>query len=303
MTQIELLNEARCIFAERGVEPALLDAEVLLAHVLGMERVGLYTGRDAAVSDEVTERFHDCVRRRAAGSPVAYLTGVKEFWSLPIRVTPAVLIPRPETELVVEQALAPLRTIARDLRILDLCTGSGCIAAALAKELPHAYFAVADISPEAVEVARMNLAFVAGRVTFLVGDLFQALARSPEKRSPDRPRFDLITANPPYIPSGEIPRLQREIALYEPRAALDGGESGLDFARRIIEDAPGFLLPGGCLVMEMGEKQAQALEAAGRAAGFSRIAISRDLAGRERVISLWTDSSSREAGPSPAPSR
>ncbi|MFH0799589.1 MAG: peptide chain release factor N(5)-glutamine methyltransferase [Pseudomonadota bacterium] len=299
MTNIDLINSAEQRLSEADVESARLDAEVLLAHTLGVQRVDLYTGRREEPAAEAVGRFQDCVRRRAEGCPVAYITGIKEFWSIPIRVTQEVLIPRPETELIVERSLSIFTS--DELKILDLCTGSGCVAAALAKELPGARFVVTDISQAALEMARVNLAFAPGRVEFCQGDLFSPLLckegqgevdprSTPPRPSPykgEGPVFDLITANPPYIPTGHRDMLCREITEHEPDIALYGGKSGLDFMARIIEDAAAFLKPGGWLVMEMGLGQADKLKAmADECGGYSDAVISKDLAGIERVISL-----------------
>lgn len=279
---IDVLQEAVQRLTDAGIEGARLDAEVLFAHAIGCDRFELYAKREPP--DEAAVRaFETFIRRRAEGCPVAYITGIKEFWSMPIRVSPAVLIPRPETEIVVECALA-LFSKQDEIHILDLCTGSGCIAAALAKELPRARFVATDASAGAIAVARANLAFAVARTEFHVGDLFAALCT-------DEPMFDLITSNPPYIPTGELGRLPCDIAQFEPRQALDGGKCGLDFAARIIEDVPRFLKAGGWLVMEMGAGQGQELKALGEQAGFGKIVTAPDLAGIERVICLWKSSS------------
>ena len=283
MSLIELLNEAEERLAKAGVESARLDAEVILSHVLGRERVDLYLDRASEPGDEAKQRFLEGIERRAAGCPVAYITGVKEFWSIPIRVSNDVLIPRPETELVVEEALKVAAAIGREgrIRILDLCSGSGCIAAALATELPRARFVLTDISDGALEVAKSNLAFAGGRAEFFRGDLFDALPSSDTS-------FDVIVTNPPYIPTGHRGMLGREITDHEPEVALFGGKSGLDFAARIIEYAPRFLLQGGAMSMEMGLGQSEKLEAMAREfGGYGRVEISKDLAGIERVITLW----------------
>lgn len=296
MTLIELLNDARERLIEAGVDTPLLDAEILLAHATGMRRIDLYMNRSDTPSADLAKNFEEMLCRRIDRCPVAYITGVREFWSIPIRVTPDVLIPRPETELVVEEALKAiaLRRNGGDAdapRILDLCTGSGCIAAALATEIPDATLTATDVSPAALEVARSNLSFAEGRVKFLVGDLFEALPPANVAsggNSAGRGPFDIIVSNPPYVPDGDRGSMAPEIVRHEPEAALYGGESGLDFALRIIEDAPLHLKSGGALVMEIGFGQAEKLKAA--AAGLSCCAgafLSKDLAGIERVITIW----------------
>ena len=280
MTLIDLVNEAEQVLAQAGVASPRLDAEVLLAHRMSIQRVDLYLNRTMEPGDDIAERFRDDIVRRAAGCPVAFITGVREFWSMPIRVTPDVLIPRPETELVVERALEVMTDHLHAIEILDLCTGSGCIAAALARELPRALITLADLSEKALAIARENLAFAADRTKLHCGDLFGAL--------PAGSSFDLIVSNPPYIPEGHRRMLAREITEHEPHMALFAGMSGLDFAGRIIEDAPLFLKPRGWLVMEMGLGQADKLEAMAREfGGWDDVVISKDLAGIERVISLW----------------
>jgi release factor glutamine methyltransferase len=274
----DLLRDAASRLAAANIDGARLDAEVLLAFVLGTDRAGLYARDLAPLSDGDRARFADAVRRRADGCPVAFITGMKEFWSIPIAVTQATLIPRPDTETVVHEALALFPDRRESVRILDLCAGSGCIAAALAQELPASSITVADLSAAALDVARGNLAFAGDRALFLAGDLFTAL---PEGTPP----FDLITANPPYIPRADYERLPREIRDFEPADALVGGENGLDFVSRIIEDAPRFLVPGGWLAMELGQGQSGDGIAMATASGaYDTIRTAQDLAGIERVV-------------------
>lgn len=311
MTLIELLNSAEKCFVLAGIDSAKLDAEVLLAHALGVNRVDIYTMRGNSPPDDVAGRFLSFVQRRADGCPVAYITGVKEFWSIPLKVTGEVLIPRPESEHVVERVLeivgdpsthsarcalsmpkgsgqASDGFVSSDVfSILDLCTGSGNIAAALATELPNARFTLTDVSPAAVEIARLNLSFAADRSEFYCGDLFDALTIEPANHRTIERVFDLITANPPYVPTGHSNLLGKEITDYEPEISLYGGKSGLDFIAKIIENAVKFMRPGAWLVMEMGLGQAEKLELiAGECGGYDDIVISKDLAGIERVISL-----------------
>lgn len=264
---------------DAGIESAHLDAEVLAAHALGTDRADLYLRQDESIDDETLAALDQAVARRSDGCPVAYITGVKEFWSIPMKVREGVLIPRPDTETLVEEALRISRDTDGDSRILDLCTGSGCIAAALAKEIPGARITVTDISGEALDTARENLSFAGGRVEFLSGDLFAAIE--------DDRQFEMIVTNPPYIRDDELATLPRDIADFEPRGALAAGKSGLDFIRRIIEDAPRYLVERGWLVMEIGQGQAEA--AAGIAIETDRydtIRTAKDLAGIDRVISL-----------------
>lgn len=246
----DILEKAISELEAASCETPRLDAEVLLAHALGCDRSDLYKSDTwYQVPGVKLERFHTYVHRRKRREPVAYITGTREFWSIPINVTPDVLIPRPETEAVVEAVLETLqKNLATDdsrlTTILDLCTGSGCIAAALAKELPHAQLTVSDISAKALVVAKENLKFAGDRVTFIQSDLFQNIEG----------KFDLIVSNPPYVASTEWETLQPEIKNYEPRLALDGGGDGLDFIRRIRQDAPRHLKPDGWLIIENGPK-------------------------------------------------
>ncbi len=289
MTIAEALQEADALLADAGIETPHLDAEVLLADLLGCARADLVLARNHGIDAERERRFAECVARRTRREPVAQIVGTKEFWSLPIRVTPDVLTPRPETEHLVEATLTMCRSghVSRVTchEILDLCTGSGCIAAALAHELPDARFTVTDLSDEALAIARENLAFAKDRVTFLHGDLFCALSNH-ESRITNH-AFDIILSNPPYIPTQELAALAPEVREYEPRAALDGGASGLDFIRRIVEDAPRFLTRGGWLLLEIGIGQAEAVKAiAEKTKDYTATTLTKDLAGIERVISL-----------------
>lgn len=245
---LKTMRQAAEELKEAGCDMPELDTEVLLAHALGCERFEIYTNKcrtPFSVSAEL-KTFQKLVERRKRREPVAYIIGHKEFWSLKLKVTSDVLAPRPETEKVVETALTFLseKKVSDTFWILDLCTGSGCIAAALASELPHAQFVVTDISEKALAVAKENLKFAEGRITFLPSNLFENV----------RGKFDLIVSNPPYIPSAELPHLMPEVCDFEPRLALDGGADGLDFVRQIRHDFSEHLKPGGCCILENGAK-------------------------------------------------
>lgn len=265
-----------------GIDGARLDAEVLLRHVLEVGKAEFYLGFDVGL-DETAERvFHKLLSRRAGREPVAYITGHKEFWSLDFVVTPAVLIPRPETELLVELALKLSMPIAATSRrkILDLGTGSGAIAVSLAKELPHARVCAVDISAGAIEVARLNARRhgVEERMEFFCGDLFEPVAE-------EREGFDLIVANPPYIRSGDLPSLAPEIREWEPARALDGGADGLLYYHRIVAAARDYLKSSGSILLEMGDGMGEAVARLfADAGGFEPALIYRDYAGKERVI-------------------
>jgi len=233
-----------------GIDSARLDAELLLGCALGMSREELMVAATRKVSVAESDRYEDLLRRRLNREPLAYITGQQEFWSLGFLVSGDVLVPRPETETLVERALKHLAAINNHEapRILELGTGSGAIAVALASELPQAEIVATEIAPAALAIARRNASRngVSNAIRFLQGDLFTALDQELEKD------FDLILSNPPYIPRGEIAHLGAEVSRWEPRAALDGGVDGLDFYRRIIEEAPSYLRPGGAVAVEIG---------------------------------------------------
>jgi release factor glutamine methyltransferase len=276
-TALAYLELAAKFFAGRGIASARLDAELLLAEVLATDRVGVYLRFDRPLGRGEVDAYRALIKRRGDGDPVAHLTGRREFWSRSLVVTPDVLVPRPETELVVERGLACIDVADRALRILDLGTGSGAIAIALASELPNAAITAVDVSPAAAAVAERNAVAhgVEARVRVLVSDWTAALA--PEDR------FDLVVSNPPYIPSADLPSLPAEVRR-EPMLALDGGEDGLAAYRRIVEEAARVLEPDGTLVCEIGVGQAAAVADLFVAAGFADVGCFADLAGIERVI-------------------
>jgi release factor glutamine methyltransferase len=261
------LAEAARALAATSDSPRL-DAELLLAHVLGVNRAWL-----AAHADETLEapEFHSLVERRAAGEPLAYIVGYKDFWTLKLDVTPHVLVPRPETELLVEVALRETKDSAR---IADLGTGSGAIALALASARPGWHIMATDVSLEALEVARRNASKLGLRnVEFLQGSWLAPLAGR---------RFDLIVSNPPYVAENDA-ALMHPTLQHEPRGALAAGSDGMVSVREIIREAPGCLEPRGALVLEHGAGQASAVSNELVARGFSHVRSHRDLAGHERV--------------------
>jgi release factor glutamine methyltransferase len=266
-------------FKRRGNKSARLDAELLLGEALGLDRIKLIVEAERPLADHELSRYRDLIRRRRASEPIAYILGRREFFALPMVVDRRVLIPRPDTEILVETALRGTNERHLYGRMLDLCTGSGCVAIAFAKERPTWRVTAVDLSPEAAAVARENVqrAGVVHNVAVLEGDLFAALAEDA--------RFELITANPPYIPSAEIAHLDADVRDFEPRMALDGGSDGLHVTRRLIGEAMRYLSPGGLLALEGGFDQAPAVAALLQASGFSEIARSKDLAGVERVVS------------------
>lgn len=276
-TALAYLELAARFLAARGVASPRLDAELLLALVLATDRVGVYLRFDRPLGGAEVDQYRGLIRRRAEGEPVAHLTGRREFWSLAFAVTSDVLVPRPETELIVERALALPGVRNRALRILDLGTGSGALAVALAVELPEAHVTAVDCSPPAVAIARANAATagVAGRVEVVVSDWTAALDPAA--------RFDLVVANPPYVPSGEISGLAREVQR-EPRLALDGGVDGLEAYRRLAPAIRRVLLPGGSVLLEVGAGQATAVAELLAAEGMVEVGGHADLAGIARVV-------------------
>jgi release factor glutamine methyltransferase len=268
----EFLQNAAAALAESSPSPRL-DAEVLAMHITGLTRTALITRAGEALSTEQEARLGELIERRRKGEPVAYLTGTREFWSLELTVTPDVLIPRPETELLVEQALARIPADAA-WRIADLGTGSGAIALAIASERPHCRVIATDASPAALAVARGNARRLGiGNVEFLEGEWFAPLAGLT---------FDLIVSNPPYIATADSHLMQGDVR-FEPRAALVSGGDGLDAIRLIAVHASAHLQPGGRLLLEHGYDQATAVRAMLGMNGLTDITSFADLAGHARV--------------------
>ncbi len=274
-TTLSVLDWTTQRFTEAGIAAARLEAQLLLAHVLGCTRMQLYTGFDKPLGETELAAYRGLIKRRLAGESVAYLLGEQEFWGLPLYVDEHVLVPRPDTETVIEVARSLRADRAAPCRVLDLCTGSGAIAIALAKELAAATVVATDVSPEAVAIAKKNAERngVADRVDVRLGDLFAPVAGE---------RFDLVVSNPPYIASAVIPTLAAEVRR-EPRLALDGGPDGLAFYDRICAVAPEYLLPGGALVVEHGFDQAAAVRERFERAGFEQIELTHDLGKNPRV--------------------
>lgn len=278
------LDWTKDFFTRKNVFSPRLSAEELLAHVLDTTRMKLFMDYDRVLNPRELSAYRELVKRAADEEPIAYLTGKKHFFGLEFEVTRDVLIPRPDTETLVEDVLQTARIQAglEAPRIMDLCTGSGCIAAALAHNLKRATVLATDISPAAVAIAKRNMERLglADRVVVEEGDLFE-----PLKRVVDAGPFDLIVANPPYIPTGQIEALDRSVRDYEPVAALDGGIDGLVLHRRILESAGDHLLPGGRVYLEIAYDQGElALEVASHYSDFENARLLKDFGGRDRAL-------------------
>ena len=271
----EWLNTANERLIASGCPDPAVDARWIAEDALGMSRTELLFEGDRELEPAMRVRLDDMLSRRAAGVPVQYLLGRADFMGLAFRVTPAVLIPRQDTETLAEAALIDLRQRPGCPEVLDLCAGSGCIGLSLGSLAPNARLTLSDISREALEVAKENARDLEVKAEFRHGDLFAAV---------NRDRFDLIVSNPPYIPSGELATLQREVR-FEPTLALDGGEDGLDFYRRIAEGAASHLNPGGSVYLEVGIGEAPAvLELLKARLPCREAGTVKDLNGVERVV-------------------
>jgi release factor glutamine methyltransferase len=265
-------------FRKRDNPSPRLDAELLLASALGIDRVRLVIESARRLNDSELALYRSLIQRRRAGEPVAYILGHREFYGISFAIDRRALVPRPDTETLVEVALE--RTRARSMygRALDLCTGSGCVAVALARSRPTWRFTASDISAEAVELAWENTrrSGAAFSLRVVTGDLYAPFSGE---------RFELVTANPPYIPSAELAALAPDVRDFEPSLALDGGADGLDVVRAVVAGASAHLEPGGLLAVEVGHDQAARVRELFDQAGFSDVAVRRDYGGRERVVS------------------
>ena len=291
------LKEGMARLRAAHVPSHTLATELLLMHALERDRTWLYTHPEAALDPADTEKYLGLIARRAAGEPTQYLTGKQEFWGLEFEVTPAVLIPRPETEHVMEVALARLGPrgfkihldsgLPREkLRIADVGTGSGCLAVALAYELPHAEIFATDISAAALEVAQRNAKRhnVGDRIHFLETNLLDGLTDRGGSGDAKSRNFDLIVSNPPYVAREEVAQLQREVRDHEPHAALFGGPTGVEMYARLIEEAGSLLRSGGILVLELGYNSAEHVRAIlAEQKRWTNITFTNDLAGIPRV--------------------
>ena len=278
----KLLNWVTDYFTGKGVDAPRLSAELLLSHVLGMKRIELYTQFDKPVARPQLDELHGLVKRAGDHEPVAYLIGKTEFYSLEVNITGDCMIPRPETELLVQRAIEFLRTRHGTQFVCDLCTGSGCVAVAIAKNVPDARLIATDISAAALDVAAQNVDkhALTERITLLQGDLFEPLVRPL-----DVEQFDLIVCNPPYVSAAEYETLDTNVKDYEPKIALFAGEDGLDIYRRIIEKADQFLKPEAVLMLEIGYAQGPAVsELLEQTGAFVEITIEKDTHDNERIV-------------------
>lgn len=265
--------------AEEGIEEFSLDAWYLLEYVTGVSKAMYFAEPERAVSEENADRYIDCIRRRAAHIPLQHITGEQEFMGYPFCVNEHVLIPRQDTEILVEEAIQVMRP---KMKVLDMCTGSGCIVLSILKMCREKYYMTdlqgigADVSEEALKVARENGRRLGVPVTWIQSDLFEKI--------PEEEKYDVIVSNPPYIETAVIDTLQEEVRLHDPYIALDGKEDGLYFYRRIISEAGKYLKTQGKLMFEIGCDQAEAVEELMKNAGYEQITVKKDLAGLDRVV-------------------
>jgi release factor glutamine methyltransferase len=280
----QLLTSATQSLENAGVAEAVLEAELLLRHCLDVSRSRLFLLAEHHVDPEQQICFETAVTRRCRREPLQYITGSCEFWSLDFLVGPAVLIPRPETEFLLEHVVSVVKrtpgfSVQYPKKILDLCTGSGVIAAVLAREFPLAAVTATDYSEAALEIAHKNFVLheLAGRINLLCADLLTALTQTP--------LFDVIVSNPPYVKSGDLNGLEPEVRDWEPTLALSGGVNGMETIIKICHDAPYCLKPGGWLFMEIGADIQQAVEQVFCSHGsYTQVRVTQDWSGRPRVV-------------------
>ena len=273
-----LLDWMTLFLGDKQVDAPRLCSELLLTHVLGLRRIELYTQFDRVLSPAELASLRSLVKRAGEHEPVGYLVGKSEFYSIEFDVQPGCLIPRPETELLVQHAIEAIRGYGDNPQVLDLCTGSGCIAVALAKNCDRVQVTATDISGEAIAIARANIHkhSLSERIELLQGDLFTPLLQR---------RFDLVVSNPPYVSTLEFEGLDRNVKDYEPELALRAGDEGLDIYRRILQEIGDHLKPEGVLMMEMGFRQETALRQLLEQTGlFREIVLEKDFQGHDRLV-------------------
>jgi len=285
----KLLNWVTEYLTGKSIDSPRLSAELLLSQVLGLKRIELYTQFAKPVAKQQLDILHDLVKRAGQNEPIAYLVGKTEFYSIELNVTPDCMIPRPETELLVERAIEFLRTCPGTQFVCDLCTGSGCIAVAIAKNFPNARIIATDICDAALAVAAGNVKKhqLKDQITLLRGDLFDPIISGldVDKLVPDSVRgFDLIVCNPPYVSTAEYENLDKNVKDYEPKVALFAGVDGLDIYRRVIEKTGRFLKPDAALMLEIGFAQGPAIkELLEKTGAFTEIIIEKDLHNNDRI--------------------
>jgi len=285
----KLLNWITKYLTDKGIDAPRLSAELLLSYVLAMQRIELYTQFDKLVTKEQLDSLHDLVKRAGRHEPIGYLTGKTEFYSLQLEVSPDCMIPRSETELLVERAVEFLRTRTGPQFVCDLCTGCGCVAVAIAKNFPEAEIIATDICDATLNVTARNIEKhgLKDRIRLLCGDLFEPIV--PQL---DVDKFDLIVCNPPYVSAAEFEKLDKSVKDYEPKLALFAGDDGLDVYRRIIDEAERFLRPDGTIMLEIGYKQGRAIkELFEKTGAYDEIKIEKDLHENDRIVTALKKSS------------
>ncbi len=284
MTLLELIKRSTDYLAAKGIDSPRLQSELLLGHVLQKPRLNLYLEFDKSLEEKALNTYRDLIKRRAKREPLQHLVGSTSFCGYPIKVSPDVLIPRPETELLAEQAWHFLTRRSQEgfhnSHVLDFGVGSGCIAISLAKKFPEIRIDAIDISPGAIAMARSNAEIngINDKIEFYTGDGFTAI--------PPSKRYDLIVSNPPYISSGEIANLQPEVRDHDPRIALDGGRDGLDFYRLLSTESPQFLSSDGTLMIEFGDEQIKGIENIFGRNPWNIESVVKDYSGKPRIAIL-----------------
>lgn len=274
----DLLKKGEIILSDKGIEDSFNESSVLFAYACDKSKTYVYTHMDDEAGDNTAELFEEYITRRADNEPVAYIVGKAWFMSLELSVNESTLIPRPETEILVEEVIAFLKdNISRHIRVLDLCTGSGCIGIAIAKYDSRVKVTLSDKNPECARIAQKNVIMhgLESNAEIIISDLYYSIPKM---------KFDVIAANPPYIPSSDINGLMPDVRLYEPVLALDGGTDGLDFYRKIISVAPEYLRPNGKLFLEIGIGQADDVKRMLAENDFNEISIINDIAGIPRIL-------------------
>jgi release factor glutamine methyltransferase len=279
VTVLEIIQRSSEFLAKKGVDSPRLQTELLLAHLLQLPRMQLYLNFERVLAEEEVDRFREYIKRRAQREPLQHIIGSTSFCGFEIAVNRDVLVPRPETELLAEHGwlfLNDQAALKRGVTALDFGTGSGCIAIALAEKCPRVEVYALDRSEPALKVAAQNAAVLADRIRFVLGDGFDSLAKDLQ--------FDLVISNPPYIPTAEIDTLEPEVRDYDPRQALDGGADGLDFYRKLAIEVPPLLKPGGKVMLEFGDGQAEKLQETFRSENWIVEAVIEDYTRRPRIL-------------------